>query len=254
MIVMKFGGTSVESHEAIKRLTDIVRRVEARRPIVVVSATGKTTNKLLCAGAESVRTMPNENGPSRDRTVVSVTEDDARPGGAVIEKLARERLGFEQLRPGQFRAVEALAGGRDVLAVLPTGGGKSAIYELAGMLREGPAVVVSPLIALQADQLESLREREGARPAAIVNSAQRQARLDEAWERLADGSLGQFRDQTARNVEVVAPAKIVLQALQPAGERGGAARRIDAGKQFRGIAQLFDGDAKLVSLSCVERA
>ena len=89
--------------------------------------------------------------------MVSVTEDGARPGEAVIEQLARERLGFEQLRPGQLRAVEALAGGRDALAVLPTGGGKSAIYELAGMLRDGPAVVVSPLIALQDDQLAHLQ-------------------------------------------------------------------------------------------------
>ncbi len=64
-----------------------------------------------------------------------MSEDGARPGEAAIEELARERLGFERLRPGQLRAVEALAGGRDVLAVLPTGGGKSAIYELAGMLR-----------------------------------------------------------------------------------------------------------------------
>jgi ATP-dependent DNA helicase RecQ len=57
--------------------------------------------------------------------------------GAVIGELARDRFGFERLRPGQLRAVEALAGGRDVLAVLPTGGGKSAIYELAGLLRAG---------------------------------------------------------------------------------------------------------------------
>jgi ATP-dependent DNA helicase RecQ len=66
--------------------------------------------------------------------VVSVSEGGARPGEAAIEELARERLGFERLRPGQLRAVEALAGGRDVLAVLPTGGGKSAIYELAGIV------------------------------------------------------------------------------------------------------------------------
>ena len=65
--------------------------------------------------------------------MVSVTEGGARAGGAVIEELARERLGFDRLRPGQLRAAEALAGGRDVLAVLPTGGGKSAIYELAGL-------------------------------------------------------------------------------------------------------------------------
>src|SRR5262249_44907102 len=59
-------------------------------------------------------------------------QDGVQPGeltgtgegcAAVIEELARERLGFEQLRPGQLRAVEALVDGRDVLAVLPTGGG-----------------------------------------------------------------------------------------------------------------------------------
>jgi ATP-dependent DNA helicase RecQ len=88
----------------------------------------------------------------------------------VIEELARERLGFQQLRPGQLRAVEALAGGRDVLAVLPTGGGKSAIYELAGMLRAGPTVVVSPLIALQDDQLAHLRA--AGLQAVLVNSQQ----------------------------------------------------------------------------------
>ena len=102
--------------------------------------------------------------------VRSVTTDGARPGGAVIEELARERLGFGQLRPGQLRAAEALAGGRDVLAVLPTGGGKSAIYELAGLLRAGPTVVVSPLIALQDDQLAHLRA--AGLEAVVLNSQQ----------------------------------------------------------------------------------
>ena len=89
--------------------------------------------------------------------MVSVSESGVQAGGAAIEELAPERLGFERLRPGQLRAAEALSGGRDVLAVLPTGVGKSAIYELAGMLRAGPTVVVSPLIALQDDQLAHLR-------------------------------------------------------------------------------------------------
>ena len=100
----------------------------------------------------------------------------------MIEELARDRLGFAQLRPGQLRAVEALAADRDVLAVLPTGGGKSAIYELAGLLRAGPTIVVSPLIALQDDQLAHLRasglsaivlnsqQSAGARAAALLAS------------------------------------------------------------------------------------
>src|SRR5206468_9916975 len=94
----------------------------------------------------------------------------ARPGGDVNEELEGGRLGFAGVRPGQRRAVEALAGGRGVLAVLPTGGGKSAIYELGGLLRAGPTVVVSPLIALQADQLAHLRA--AGLPAIVLNSQQ----------------------------------------------------------------------------------
>src|SRR5438874_12808160 len=90
-----------------------------------------------------------------------------------IRELARRRLGFDRLRPGQLRAVAAANGGRDVLAVLPTGGGKSAIYELAGLLRDGPTVVVSPLIALQDDQLAHLRT---AGLSAIVFNSQQSAR------------------------------------------------------------------------------
>src|SRR5262245_61842942 len=87
-----------------------------------------------------------------------------------IRDLARSRFGFAELRPGQSRAIAALVEGRDVLAVLPTGGGKSAIYELAGLLRDGPTVVVSPLIALQDDQLAHLRAAELG--AIVLNSHQ----------------------------------------------------------------------------------
>jgi ATP-dependent DNA helicase RecQ len=87
-----------------------------------------------------------------------------------ISDLAHDRLGFQRLRPGQEQAIAAAAAGRDVLAVLPTGGGKSAIYELAGLLRGRPTVVVSPLIALQDDQLAHLRT--AGLPATVLNSAQ----------------------------------------------------------------------------------
>ena len=73
--------------------------------------------------------------------------------------VARERFGYGRLRPGQDRAVGALLAGRDTLAVMPTGFGKSAIYQIAGLLIPGLTVVVSPLIALQRDQVDSLAER-----------------------------------------------------------------------------------------------
>jgi ATP-dependent DNA helicase RecQ len=88
---------------------------------------------------------------------------------AILE-LASTRFGFERLRAGQLRAVAAAVAGRDVLAVLPTGGGKSAIYELAGLLRAGPTIVVSPLIALEDDQLAHLRA--AGLTAIVLNSLQ----------------------------------------------------------------------------------
>ena len=102
-----------------------------------------------------------------------------------IEELAHARFGFERLRPGQLEASQAAAEGRDVLAVLPTGGGKSAIYELAGLLRDGPTVVVSPLIALQDDQRAHLK---AAGLSAIVLNSQQSARAHAAALDAARGS------------------------------------------------------------------
>src|SRR3954454_5782939 len=85
-----------------------------------------------------------------------------------VRAAARETLGHRTLLPGQAEAVTAITSGRDTLALLPTGGGKSAIYQLAGVSIDGPSVVVSPLIALQQDQLASLTEL--GLSAAVVNS------------------------------------------------------------------------------------
>jgi ATP-dependent DNA helicase RecQ len=85
-----------------------------------------------------------------------------------IRDLARRELGFSGLRPGQGEAVCAVVAGRDVLVVLPTGSGKSAIYQLAGALLGGVTVVVSPLIALQRDQVSFIGDRLGG--AAELNS------------------------------------------------------------------------------------
>ena len=98
-----------------------------------------------------------------------------------IERVARERLGFERLRPGQEQAIAAAVAGRDVLAVMPTGSGKSAIYQVAALLVPGTTVVVSPLVSLQRDQVESLEESEAG--AAALNSS---LRVAERREALAD--------------------------------------------------------------------
>jgi ATP-dependent DNA helicase RecQ len=102
-----------------------------------------------------------------------------------IAHLARDRLGLAQLHPGQAEGVESVLEGRDTLCVMSTGSGKTAIYELAGMMLGGPAIVVSPLIALQRDQVEAIGESE----AALINSSQSPRKRRAALERAESGDL-----------------------------------------------------------------
>ncbi len=71
--------------------------------------------------------------------------------------LLKSVFGFDAFRPGQQEIVDAVIAGRDVLAIMPTGGGKSLCYQLPALAREGVTVVVSPLIALMRDQVSALR-------------------------------------------------------------------------------------------------
>jgi ATP-dependent DNA helicase RecQ len=104
-----------------------------------------------------------------------------------IDRAAREVLGFEALRPGQREAIESVLSGRDTLAVLSTGSGKSAIYQIAGLLTTGATLVVSPLIALQRDQVEALQER--ALGAAQLNSSVPEGEREEALAELEEDAL-----------------------------------------------------------------
>src|SRR4051812_6441653 len=96
-----------------------------------------------------------------------------------VLELARERRGFDALRPGQLEAIRSVVTGRDTLCVMSTGSGKSAIYQLAGLMLDGPTVVVSPLISLQQDQMAAVEGTEGGE-AATINSTLTERRRDQA--------------------------------------------------------------------------
>ncbi|WP_309068994.1 RecQ family ATP-dependent DNA helicase [Microbacterium sp.] len=104
-----------------------------------------------------------------------------------IQQVARTIFGWEHLRPAQLEAIQAAVSGQDVLAVLATGYGKSAVYQVAAQLREGITVVVSPLIALQEDQIAGLRQAPDAPGAVALHSAGGARRTEDAWRRLRSG-------------------------------------------------------------------
>ncbi len=88
---------------------------------------------------------------------------------ALAQQILSDRFGFESFRPGQRIIIEAVLAGRDVLAIMPTGAGKSLCYQLPALVFPGVTLVVSPLIALMKDQVDALQRR--GIPATFVNSS-----------------------------------------------------------------------------------
>ncbi|MGP1357751.1 DNA helicase RecQ [Roseicyclus sp.] len=101
--------------------------------------------------------------------------------------LLRSVFGFEGFRPGQAEIVGAVASGRNVLAIMPTGGGKSLCFQLPALMREGVTVVISPLIALMRDQVRGLREAGVS--AGALTSGNTQDETDAVWQALEEGRL-----------------------------------------------------------------
>jgi ATP-dependent DNA helicase RecQ len=114
------------------------------------------------------------------------------PWGRSAEITAALHRYFPTLRqflPGQREALEGVLEGRDVIAVLPTGGGKTLVYQLAGLLLEGTTVVATPLIALMQDQVRRLRE-DSHLPVAALSGSLRGSEREQVLATLAEGSYG----------------------------------------------------------------
>lgn len=105
-----------------------------------------------------------------------------------IAAAAQKLLGFKALRLGQREAIQALIDQRDTLLVQPTGSGKSAVYQIAGNMIAGSTVIVSPLIALQKDQADSIEASQLAE-SAVVNSALSTGEQQETLERIEGGEV-----------------------------------------------------------------
>jgi len=101
--------------------------------------------------------------------------------------ILKEIFGFDAFRPGQEAVVDAVLGGEDVLAVMPTGAGKSLCFQVPGLARGGLTIVVSPLVALMQDQVMALKLAGVA--AGSINSAATRSDNVTTWQQAAAGEM-----------------------------------------------------------------
>ena len=102
-------------------------------------------------------------------------------------ELLRRVYGYEEFRPGQEELIDGVLAGRDVLGIMPTGGGKSMCYQIPGLLLPGLTVVISPLISLMRDQVQALNA--AGIPAAYLNSTQAAGEAKNVYRNLYMGNI-----------------------------------------------------------------
>ncbi len=124
------------------------------------------------------------------------------------QEILEKTFGYEEFRLEQAQIIKALVEGRDVMALMPTGGGKSLCYQIPALVREGVAIVVSPLIALMQDQVDALRLL-GIK-AAFLNSTLTPQERDETELALTSGNL---------DLLYVAPERLVTMGMTRLLER-----------------------------------
>ena len=125
------------------------------------------------------------------RAALDVGDPDAPLDDAGIERrleIARRWLGFDEWRPGQYEVMHRFMRGEDVVAVLPTGSGKSVTYQVPALVSPGVTLVVSPLIALMRDQVDNLRSK-GVKEVAAIYSGVGQAEQEAVLRSAAQGHL-----------------------------------------------------------------
>lgn len=138
-----------------------------------------TDNDAEAVGRTSVRTasVPLLRGGAYDPDAML----------AAFRRVASDQFGYSTLRPHQEEVLRAICQGKDLLAVLPTGSGKSLCYALPAAVRHGLVLVISPLIALMRDQVRRLRQ-QGLRVAAL-DSLQHADEKRQTWDAILAGDL-----------------------------------------------------------------
>jgi ATP-dependent DNA helicase RecQ len=156
-------------------------------------------------------------------------------------RVLKQVFGFDDFRPGQAQAIDALMAGRSMLAVMPTGAGKSLCYQVPALVLGGLTIVVSPLVALMQDQVAALR-LAGVAADSINSSFDRDANVA-AWRRVTSGEtrllyLAPERLMTDRMLDALIKCDVRLIAVDEAHciSQWGPAFR----PEYEGLARLRD--------------
>ncbi|MDB5532680.1 MAG: ATP-dependent helicase RecQ, partial [Hyphomicrobiales bacterium] len=127
--------------------------------------------------------------------------------------LLKSVFGYDEFRPGQEQVVDAVIAGKSVLAVMPTGSGKSICYQLPALLDDGATIVISPLIALMRDQVRQMRQL--GVEAASLNSLSSEAETSATWDAIRSRSL---------RLLFLSPERLAIPGLAERLSRAGFAR------------------------------
>jgi ATP-dependent DNA helicase RecQ len=133
--------------------------------------------------------------------------------------LLYDHFGFREFLEGQESVIQAILDGQDTVVIMPTGGGKSLCYQLPALTLGGITVVISPLIALMKDQVDSLKEKNI--PATFINSSIPRTEIDDRIHRMIRGEyrlvyIAPERFKSERFVRALAPLSLALFAVDEA--------------------------------------
>jgi len=176
-------------------------------------ATGRDLSADATAGDEQRQASATGAEPDAEPAGQTAVEAEAALPAEAVDML-RETFGYESFLPGQATVIAGVLRGDDVLALMPTGAGKSLCYQLPALLLDGTTVLISPLIALMKDQLDNL-PRPARERATVINSL---VPRDELERRLRDVAAGRYK------LVYAAPERLRQQSFLYALRRAGVAR------------------------------
>ena len=177
-------GAQAAKNDAEDALTPAKRALRAKEAADGIAREYVTAAAAESARAEAERRAKLEVGPEMQAAISRATSD---PTEENLTEVLNRGFGHDKFRPGQLEIVQRVLSGKNTLAMLPTGAGKSLTYQLPAMLLPGVTLVISPLLALMADQMDSL-------PPSLPGGALRSdMSRDDMWDTLMRLRAGQLK-------------------------------------------------------------